>query len=142
MRLNKVNDIQFIHNGRLHKIRIMSANKIYNIKSYVTDDLSGINLIRTSELETIVIINSSIASGKNFESKLYRKLLKLYYSNISKDKQKLLTDYTTYIWYGIDTLKKEVNNADRIRSIEYLIKNNISLSIPSKEELITSLKII
>lgn len=142
MRLNKVNDIQFIHNGRLHKIRIMSANKIYNIKSYITDDLSGINLIRTSELETIVIINSSIASGKNFESKLYRKLLKLYYSNISKDKQKLLTDYTTYIWYGIDTLKKEVNNADRIRSIEYLIKNNISLSIPSKEELITSLKII
>lgn len=142
MRLNKVNDIQFIHNGRLHKIRIMSANKIYNIKSYITNDLSGINLIRTSELETIVIINSSIASGKNFESKLYRKLLKLYYSNISKDKQKLLTDYTTYIWYGIDTLKKEVNNADRIRSIEYLIKNNISLSIPSKEELITSLKII
>lgn len=142
MMLNKVNDIQFIHNGRLHKIRIMSANKIYNIKSYITDDLSGINLIRTSELETIVIINSSIASGKNFESKLYRKLLKLYYSNISKDKQKLLTDYTTYIWYGIDTLKKEVNNADRIRSIEYLIKNNISLSIPSKEELITSLKII
>lgn len=142
MRLNKVNDIQFIHNGRLHKIRIMSANKIYNIKSYITDDLSGINLIRTSELETIVIINSSIASGKNFEPKLYRKLLRLYYSNISKDKQKLLTDYTTYIWYGIDTLKKEVNNADRIRSIEYLIKNNISLSIPSKEELITSLKII
>lgn len=142
MMLNKVNDIQFIHNGRLHKIRIMSANKIYNIKSYVTDDLSGINLIRTSELETIVIINNSIASGKNFEPKLYRKLLKLYYSNISKDKQKLLTDYATYIWYGIDTLKKEVNNADRIRSIEYLIKNNISLSIPSKEELISSLKII
>lgn len=142
MMLNKVNDIQFIHNGRLHKIRIMSANKIYNIKSYITDDLSGINLIRTSELETIVIINSSIASGKNFEPKLYRKLLKLYYNNISKDKQKLLTDYATYIWYGIDTLKKEVNNADRIRSIEYLIKNNISLSIPSKEELISSLKII
>lgn len=142
MMLNKVNDIQFIHNGRLHKIRIMSANKIYNIKSYITDDLSGINLIRTSELETIVIINSSIASGKNFEPKLYRKLLRLYYSNISKDKQKLLTDYTTYIWYGIDTLKKEVNIADRIRSIEYLIKNNISLSIPSKEELISSLKII
>lgn len=142
MMLNKVNDIQFIHNGRLHKIRIMSANKIYNIKSYITDDLSGINLIRTSELETIVIINSSIASGKNFEPKLYRKLLKLYYSNISKDKQKLLTDYATYIWYGIDTLKKEVNNADRIRSIEYLIKNNIPLSIPSKEELISSLKII
>ena len=142
MMLNKVNDIQFIHNGRIHKIRIMSANKIYNIKSYITDDLSGINLIRTSELETIVIINSSIASGKNFEPKLYRKLLKLYYSNISKDKQKLLTDYATYIWYGIDTLKKEVNNADRIRSIEYLIKNNISLNIPSKEELITSLKII
>lgn len=142
MKLNKVNDIEFIHNGRFHKIRIMSANKIYNVKSYITDDLSGINLIRTSELETIVVINSNIASGKNFESKLYRKLLKLYYSNISRDKQKLLTDYTTYIWYGIDTLKKEVNSADRIKNIEYLIKNKISLNIPSKEELITSLKII
>lgn len=150
MRLNKVDKIQFIYNGKQHIVKLkLHGYKYDKVPILISDDIDNCNVMLLSDNSIIIVVNSTYINNcdrEAIEIDIFDKLLR--YMLCTEDN--LLIDIHLTQWFGVSNVIKYIENCGysneykhkRIEIIKDRLLGNVCNNIHDKQYIVDNLKFV
>ena len=150
MRLNKVDKIQFIYNGKQHIVKLkLHGYKYDKVPILISDDIDNCNVMLLSDNSIIIVVNSTYINNcdKNFlDIYIFDKLLR-YMLCTEED---IFIDIHLTKWFGVSNIINYIDKCNfdedyklnRIEKIKNNLLQTIDVNIHDKQYVVSNLNFV